>query len=213
MDVLHLFPFLLVFWTSPVLSAQDVVSIPAEPGQNINLTCRATKNSLVTVLRLTRDDLKQQKEVFVYRNGKINEKSLNPQFKGRTSLQSLSTADGEVNVTLSNVTKEDNGTYGCLAVTKEGRLETIIHLHVDPPGNNRKKHEEGENKDGSDGPTGGERIGLIAGLVAAVLTVAAVLIVAAVIVLKKKKKKKTPHNGIENGVQIPLTDQNTSSPS
>uniref|UniRef100_A0A3Q2CUT7 Ig-like domain-containing protein n=1 Tax=Cyprinodon variegatus TaxID=28743 RepID=A0A3Q2CUT7_CYPVA len=124
----------LTFLSCLCSSPTDVVSIPAEPGQNINLTCRATKNSLVTVLRLTRDDLKQQKEVFVYRNGKINEKSLNPQFKGRTSLQSLSTADGEVNVTLSNVTKEDNGTYGCLAVTKEGRLETIIHLHVDPPG-------------------------------------------------------------------------------
>uniref|UniRef100_A0A3Q2CUK6 Ig-like domain-containing protein n=1 Tax=Cyprinodon variegatus TaxID=28743 RepID=A0A3Q2CUK6_CYPVA len=118
----------------------DVVNITAEPGQNISLTCRATKNSLVTVLRLTRDKLEPE-DVFLYRNGKINEKSPNPQFKGRTSLQSLSTADGEVSVTLNNVTKEDNGTYKCKAVTKEGRLQTIIHLHVDPPEKetNRKK--------------------------------------------------------------------------
>uniref|UniRef100_A0A3Q2D686 Ig-like domain-containing protein n=1 Tax=Cyprinodon variegatus TaxID=28743 RepID=A0A3Q2D686_CYPVA len=120
----------LTFLSCLCSSPTGVINITAEPGQNVSLTCRATKNSEVEVVRLTRN----KETVFLYRYNGTDKTGEHPEFKGRFSLQSLSTADGEVNVTLSNVTEKDNGTYLCDVKDKENNKETINHLHVDRQG-------------------------------------------------------------------------------
>ncbi|XP_014881994.1 butyrophilin-like protein 8 [Poecilia latipinna] len=150
--------------------AADPVNITAEPGQNVTLTCRAAGNSIVTAVRLTRDNL-EPRYVLLYRDGQIDEEQQHPQYLGRTKLQSLISTDGEINLTLDNVTEKDSGVYECRVRTeiksntrrKRAALEsTIIHLRVDP---------------------GRGHIGLVAGLVVVLVVVLAVSI---------WKKMKTP---------------------
>uniref|UniRef100_A0A3Q2CW09 Ig-like domain-containing protein n=1 Tax=Cyprinodon variegatus TaxID=28743 RepID=A0A3Q2CW09_CYPVA len=118
----------LTFLSCLCFSPTDGINITAEPGQNVNLTCRAAKNGEVKVLKLIRVGL-DPVYVLLYRNNRIDETVKNPQFQDRISLQYLSTADGEVNVTLSNVTENDSGTYLCKVMDKM-YLQTINHLHV-----------------------------------------------------------------------------------
>uniref|UniRef100_A0A3P9PFY6 Ig-like domain-containing protein n=1 Tax=Poecilia reticulata TaxID=8081 RepID=A0A3P9PFY6_POERE len=116
----------------------DQINIPAEPGQNVTLSCRAAGNGKVSVVRLTRGDLKPD-SVLLYRNDKIDEEQQNPQYLGRTKLQNFISTDGKINLTLDNVTEKDSGVYECRVLTetksntrrKRAAIEsTFIHLSV-----------------------------------------------------------------------------------
>uniref|UniRef100_A0A096M8P6 Ig-like domain-containing protein n=1 Tax=Poecilia formosa TaxID=48698 RepID=A0A096M8P6_POEFO len=129
-----------------ILSA-DPVKITVKSGQDANLTCRAAGNGKVSVVRLTRDNLKPNC-VLLYRNDQIDEEQQNTQYLGRTKLHNFISTDGKVNLTLNSVTEEDNGVYECRVRTeiksntrrKRAALEsTFINLRVgaaqsDPPG-------------------------------------------------------------------------------
>ncbi|XP_043954439.1 butyrophilin-like protein 8 [Gambusia affinis] len=169
---------------------EDPVTITAEPGQNVTLTCRSHRNSIVTAVRLTRDNLDPQ-YVFLYRDEQIDKELQNPQYLGRTELQSVPTSDGNVNLTIKNVTEKDSGKYECRVKTeiksntrrKRSDFEnTIIQLHVaaGPQGN-----QNGGNQDG---------LGVSRSPVVLMVALAAVVSVIVAMVIKtviRRKKIKT----------------------
>ncbi|XP_054880766.1 butyrophilin subfamily 1 member A1-like [Poeciliopsis prolifica] len=95
----------------------DPVNIKAEPGENVNLPCEADRNSKVSVVDLTRNDLEPEC-VFLYRDEQIDVNLQNAQYLGRTELLSHYITDRNVNVTITNVTEKDSGEYECRVQTE-----------------------------------------------------------------------------------------------
>ncbi|XP_026182047.1 myelin-oligodendrocyte glycoprotein-like [Mastacembelus armatus] len=87
-------------------------TITAEPGQNVTLTCRAPNSSEIRTVEWTRPDL-DPKEIFVYRDGRFDPDNQHPSVKERVELKDSQMKDGDVSVTLKNVTFNDTGTYEC----------------------------------------------------------------------------------------------------
>ncbi|XP_063325824.1 selection and upkeep of intraepithelial T-cells protein 8-like [Pelmatolapia mariae] len=146
----------------------DEKNITAGSGQNVFLTCRAPNNNIKGV-KWSRAGLEPEYVLF-YRNGQFDPDDQHPSFKNRVDLQDRQMKDGDVSLSLKNVTSNDTGTYECRVFSK-GRNDkpiSIIHLHVVPPGQTGGDTEDGGKKGGS--------VGLIVGLsVSAVILVAAVL--------------------------------------
>ncbi|CAI5669662.1 unnamed protein product [Oreochromis niloticus] len=151
----------------------DQKNITAESGQDVTLTCRAPNNNIIVVV-WGRADL-GDKHVLLYRDEQFVPEGQHPSFKNRVDLRDRQMKDGDVSLILNNVTINDAGTYECRVIltgTRSLELISIIHLHVDPPGQ-----------------TGGP-VGLIVGLIVFLLLVAA--FGAVVGFFKCRKKKLNP---------------------
>uniref|UniRef100_A0A669CI49 Ig-like domain-containing protein n=1 Tax=Oreochromis niloticus TaxID=8128 RepID=A0A669CI49_ORENI len=107
----------------------------SESGQDVTLTCRAPNNNFRDV-EWSRDDLTSD-HVFLYQDGHFLLDSQHPSFMNRVDLQDRQMKDGDVSLILKDVTINDAGTYKCRVVQRVRgpmTLISIIHLHVDPPG-------------------------------------------------------------------------------
>ncbi|XP_063325882.1 kin of IRRE-like protein 1 [Pelmatolapia mariae] len=109
-------------------------NITAESGQNVTLTCRAPNNKIRVVW--SRADLKDE-YVLVYRDGHFDPDNQHPSFKNRVDLQDRQMKDGDVSLTLKDVTISDTGTYECHVFMEETHswefISIIIYLHVVRP--------------------------------------------------------------------------------
>ncbi|XP_026179803.1 V-set domain containing T-cell activation inhibitor 1-like isoform X2 [Mastacembelus armatus] len=106
--------------------------ITAEPGQTVTLTCRAPSSSEIRTLEWTRPDL-DPKYVFVYWNNQPDPVNQHPSFKERVELKDSQMKDGDVSVTLKDVTFTDTGTYECRVFqgqSKPPEPTSIVHLRV-----------------------------------------------------------------------------------
>ncbi|KAM4536246.1 uncharacterized protein PAE49_020901 [Odontesthes bonariensis] len=164
------------------VSAEQKI-IPAEPGQDVTLTCRAPNNNPIIVVEWSRADLKP-KYVLIYRDGHYGQHDQNPSFKNRVDLQDRQMKDGDVSLILRNVTTEDKGTYEC-RVKQEGTNQergfktiSIILLEVVEPGKRTGGGEGGGEKGG------GGAVGLIVGLI--VLSLLLLLAVGGFLIYKRK---------------------------
>ncbi|CAI5660135.1 coxsackievirus and adenovirus receptor homolog isoform X4 [Oreochromis niloticus] len=170
-------------------------NITAESGQDITLTCRAPNNNNIIVLEWSRADL-GEKYVLVFRDERFYPEQQHPSFKNRVDLQDRQMKNGDVSLILKNVTINDTGTYECRVVQRgtkrrkravlDGKPISIIHLHVDPPGQTG-----GGTEDGS--------VGLIVGLI-----VPAVLLVASVFgfVIYRKHKQQQSQDSYQPPVEL-----------
>ncbi|XP_026178963.1 polymeric immunoglobulin receptor-like isoform X2 [Mastacembelus armatus] len=125
--------------------------ITAEPGQTVTLPCRAPSNSEIRTVEWTRPDL-DPKYVFVYWNNQPDPVNQHPSFKERVELKDSQMKDGDVSVTLKNVTFNDTGTYECRVLqgqSKPPELISIIHLRVSA-GHREKHRDDGQDKDRGD---------------------------------------------------------------
>ncbi|XP_026181340.1 CD276 antigen homolog [Mastacembelus armatus] len=114
-------------------------TITAEPGQNVTLPGRAPSSTEILALQWTRPDLDPE-YVFLYRNGRFDRINQHPSFKERVELKDSQMKDGDVSVTLKDVTFTDTGTYECRVAQsqtkrrKRGVLKTepisTVHLRV-----------------------------------------------------------------------------------
>uniref|UniRef100_A0A8C7WV93 Ig-like domain-containing protein n=1 Tax=Oryzias sinensis TaxID=183150 RepID=A0A8C7WV93_9TELE len=84
-------------------------TVQAHLGQNVVLSCRVEPPSdlRAETLEWTRGP----DVVHVYQRGGDNSDDQDPRFKGRTSLLHQNLKDGNVSLTLTKVTKKDEGNY------------------------------------------------------------------------------------------------------
>ncbi|XP_030580108.1 coxsackievirus and adenovirus receptor-like [Archocentrus centrarchus] len=113
-----------------VFVSADQKNITAESGQNVTLTCRAPNHS-IDIVEWSRADLKSQ-HVFVCWDGQVLPEEQHPSFKNRVDLQDRQMKDGDVSVSLKNVTFNDAGTYECRVQREDDSvaLISIIYLSV-----------------------------------------------------------------------------------
>uniref|UniRef100_A0A3Q3M186 Ig-like domain-containing protein n=1 Tax=Mastacembelus armatus TaxID=205130 RepID=A0A3Q3M186_9TELE len=115
-------------------------TITAEPGQNVTLTCRAPSSTKILALQWTRPDLDPE-YVFLYRDGWFDPVNQHPSVKERVELKDSQMKDGDVSVTLKDVTFTDTGTYECRVFqgsqTTRSELSQLVILTVTDPGESR----------------------------------------------------------------------------
>ncbi|XP_026179656.1 butyrophilin subfamily 1 member A1-like [Mastacembelus armatus] len=112
----------------------DQRTITAEPGDSVTLPGRAPSSSEILALQWTRPDLDPD-YVFVYRDGRFDRINQHPSFKERVELKDSQMKDGDVSVTLKNVTFTDTGTYECRVIQgqtkrKKRAPEPISTFHL-----------------------------------------------------------------------------------
>ncbi|KAK2899442.1 hypothetical protein Q8A73_012571 [Channa argus] len=128
--------------------------ITAEPGRTVTLPCQAPRKNAVQVVVWLRPDLNNL-TVCVYR-GKCE--NSHPSFKGRVQLNRDRVKNGDVSLTLKNVTISDTGAYECYVKQRESKrrkkdvhfddgdlIKPIIYLRVVASGG-----EAGDTEDGGD---------------------------------------------------------------
>ncbi|CAB1440182.1 unnamed protein product [Pleuronectes platessa] len=101
--------------------------ITVKPGDEATLQCHCPNDAVVTLLEWTRLEQKSDGYVFFYRNNRLYEKYQHPSFRGRLELRDPERKDGDVSVTLKNVTVNDAGTYKCQItsiITENGERTT-----------------------------------------------------------------------------------------
>uniref|UniRef100_A0A4W6F9K7 Ig-like domain-containing protein n=1 Tax=Lates calcarifer TaxID=8187 RepID=A0A4W6F9K7_LATCA len=112
-------------------------------GSNAVLRCQSPRGADIKTIEWTRPDLEVDGYIFFYENNRRQDKYQHPSFHGRVELENESAIkDGDVSVSLKNVTEQDAGTYVCLVSLKKTRRSrrdipeqlSTITLTVQEPG-------------------------------------------------------------------------------
>ncbi|XP_053271860.1 junctional adhesion molecule B [Pleuronectes platessa] len=109
-------------------AAADQQGTTVKHGDDATLQCHCPSHAAVSLLKWTRLEQKSDGYVFVYRDNRLYEKYQHPSFQGRVELRDPEMKDGDVSVTLKNVTVNDAGTYKCQItsiITENGERSTI----------------------------------------------------------------------------------------
>ncbi|XP_035984509.1 butyrophilin-like protein 2 isoform X2 [Fundulus heteroclitus] len=140
-------------------------NIPAEPEDNVILTCRAAENKDVIVVEWRRTDLESDQPVLLYRDNWLDPDFQSSSFRNRVSL--LDVKNGDVSLVLKNVTTDDCGTYECRVVQGGNNRRKRYILKTEPISTFNLRVEagnkEGGNKDGLK-EDGGSKTGWIVGV-------------------------------------------------
>ncbi|XP_028462170.1 coxsackievirus and adenovirus receptor homolog isoform X2 [Perca flavescens] len=116
--------------TDPVRTIRTVrlqvpdLNVVAVPGDDVILPCQAAGSS-IRVLEWTRPDLEPD-IVLLYRDGRLNTYDQHSSFKDRVELVDRDLKDGDVSLTLKNVSRHDAGTYECRVAS--GDTDRIIPI-------------------------------------------------------------------------------------
>ncbi|CAI5660178.1 coxsackievirus and adenovirus receptor homolog [Oreochromis aureus] len=163
-----------------VFVSADQKNITVQSGQNVRLPCQAPndKGSIRAVAWTKPAQIKtQNKNVYFYRDGRVDPEEQHPSFKNRVDLQDRQMKNGDVSLILNNVTINDAGTYEC-SVTQKKELNpytTTITLDLDVI--HSRGQTGGHTEDGS--------IGLIVGL-----SVSGLLLLAVVFFIHRRGKQQ-----------------------
>ncbi|XP_031605659.2 hepatitis A virus cellular receptor 2 homolog [Oreochromis aureus] len=122
---------------STLLFAVVFVSVSADQeiftvlsGQNVILPCQALRDKgSLRAVAWTKPDL-QNKNVYLYRDGRFDPADQNPSFKNRVDLQDRQMKDGDVSLILKDVMINDAGTYEC-SVTQKKDLPYTTTITLD----------------------------------------------------------------------------------
>ncbi|XP_049424332.1 butyrophilin subfamily 2 member A2-like isoform X3 [Epinephelus fuscoguttatus] len=175
-------PFLLLLF--PLCAAASDQHVTVHPGHDVTLRCEAGDVSIL-VVEWTRPDLEPQYVLF-YRDGRLEIKRQHPSFKGRVELVDRELKDGDVSLTLKNVTSRDSGTYECRVAAGGSRYSKRAIIKTDPirvieleVRGSEKENSMGGNTE-NEHPVNGHfphlYVGLAAGVVAVLLVAAAVFL-------------------------------------
>uniref|UniRef100_A0A3B4WZK4 Ig-like domain-containing protein n=1 Tax=Seriola lalandi dorsalis TaxID=1841481 RepID=A0A3B4WZK4_SERLL len=118
-----------------------LVNVTAAPGQTVSLPCRGPRDTDITVVEWSRAE-PEPEQVFLYRDKKPDPQNQSPSFQNRVELRDRQMKDGDVSLTLKNVTRNDTGRYECRVQTEANSLPepvSIIQLDV---------HQKGESVSG-----------------------------------------------------------------
>ncbi|XP_078101347.1 myelin-oligodendrocyte glycoprotein-like [Sander vitreus] len=100
-------------------AASDLQVVMVRPGDDVTLPCQAADSSIRAV-EWTRPDLEPE-YVLLYRDGHLDPTHQHPSFKDRVDLVDRDLKDGDVSLTLKNVSSIDNGTYECRVASDGSR--------------------------------------------------------------------------------------------
>ncbi|KAL7375579.1 hypothetical protein ABVT39_020202 [Epinephelus coioides] len=170
--------------------------VTVHPGDDVTLRCEAADVSILAV-EWTRPDLEPEYVLF-YRDGHFDTDLQHPSFTGRVELVDRDLKDGDVSLTLKDVTSRDSGTYECRVKSDGSRLTkraiiktdpiTVIYLEVTGA---VKEHSMG-------GPSSRGYVGLAAGGVAVLLVAAAVFV--AVWIYKRRTDQRSEQSSLKGSV-------------
>uniref|UniRef100_A0A3P9B1Y0 Ig-like domain-containing protein n=1 Tax=Maylandia zebra TaxID=106582 RepID=A0A3P9B1Y0_9CICH len=116
---------LLMSLTSHFVSSLSDINTTA--GQNVILPCRAPNYNII-VADWSRADLGSE-YVLLYRDDLFVPDNQHPSFKNRVDLQDRQMKDGDVSLTLKDVTINDSGTYECRVLQRgnnRGKRAVIV---------------------------------------------------------------------------------------
>lgn len=107
-----------------------------EPGKDAVLQCHHPADSEIAVLEWRRPEFASNEYVFFFRNGRSYENYQHESFKGRVELREPSMKDGDVSVTLKNLSIGDAGTYQCriLFTKSTDELKCFVMLNITASG-------------------------------------------------------------------------------
>nr|XP_020475825.1 V-set domain-containing T-cell activation inhibitor 1-like [Monopterus albus] len=100
---------LVLLLLCPAASGED---LQVELGQNVNLPCK-TNSSHIRAVEWTKTDLEEPEYVLFYRDGHLDGADQHSSFKGRVDLLDRQMKNGDLTLSLRNVTSTDTGTYEC----------------------------------------------------------------------------------------------------
>uniref|UniRef100_A0A3B4V1P4 Ig-like domain-containing protein n=1 Tax=Seriola dumerili TaxID=41447 RepID=A0A3B4V1P4_SERDU len=100
-----------------VFSPSIPVNITAAPGQTVSLRCQAARDTDITVVEWSRAE-PEPEQVFLYRDKKPDPQNQSPSFQNRVELRDRQMKDGDVSLTLKDVTRDDTGRYECRVQTE-----------------------------------------------------------------------------------------------
>ncbi|XP_026180507.1 uncharacterized protein LOC113140740 [Mastacembelus armatus] len=195
----------VVLMLSVYVGCHGLRTITAEPGDTVTLPCRAPSSSKTRGVKWTRPDLDPD-YVILYRDNQSDPEYQHPSFKERVELKDSQMKDGDVSVTLKDVTFNDTGTYECRVFQSQSKRWkrapdpiSTIHLRVSA----------GHREDGGD-KGGGENHGHV-GLAVGLTVVGILLLVAAVVGLMfyRKRCRPTDQNPNPRPEQIPMNQMET----
>ncbi|XP_028419356.1 butyrophilin-like protein 9 [Perca flavescens] len=169
-------------------AASDLHVVTVLPGANATLPCQAADSS-ISVVDWSRPDLEPD-NVFFYRDGHLEPKQQNPSFKDRVDLVDRDLKDGNVSVTLKNVSRHDAGTYECRVEPDGSRRKKRAFLDSEPI---RTIHLQVPEPAGARGYGG-----LVAGVAGALLLVVAVAAVVVGLIYKRRR---------DNRPELPAADE------
>ncbi|XP_006807834.1 hepatitis A virus cellular receptor 2 homolog [Neolamprologus brichardi] len=114
-----------------VSEAADQKNITVLSGQNVILPCQALRDKgSLRAVAWTKPDL-QNKNVYLYRDGRFDPADQNPSFKNRVDLWDSQMKDGDVSLILKDVTINDAGTYECSVTQKKDLSPYTTTITVD----------------------------------------------------------------------------------
>ncbi|XP_028419319.1 hepatitis A virus cellular receptor 1-like [Perca flavescens] len=111
-------PFLFLLFLSGAASDQTVV--PVHPGDDVTLPCQSAGSS-ISVVKWSRADLEPPEYVLLYSDGHLKTYNQHPSFKDRVDLVDRDLKDGDVSLTLKNVSRHDAGIYTCGVIHGDSR--------------------------------------------------------------------------------------------
>ncbi|CAI5660671.1 unnamed protein product [Oreochromis niloticus] len=113
-----------------LFASTDGKIIRAEPGQNVTLPCRTPHISVpIRSVEWFRLDL-QEGHVLMYQDEQFISLNQLPSFVNRVDLQDRRMKDGDVSLTLRDVTSDDTGTFQCYVIQRgtDGRKSVVDHI-------------------------------------------------------------------------------------
>ncbi|XP_017158947.1 selection and upkeep of intraepithelial T-cells protein 1-like [Poecilia reticulata] len=124
----------LVFMQFVSAADQNNVTIKAEPGDNVILTCKDPEQGKITIAEWKRTDLGSSEYVLLYKDEKNNPGAQHPSYRDRVDLLLIQIRIGDVSLILKNTTTDDSGTYECRVDTEKHveKLISTVNLQVSP---------------------------------------------------------------------------------
>ncbi|GLD71244.1 coxsackievirus and adenovirus receptor homolog [Lates japonicus] len=156
-------------------SFQDLNKVKVKTGEDVTLECHGAKDAIITLLEWSRSDLNPEDYVFFYRDERVYENYQHPSFMDRVELRDPEMKNGDVSVTLQNVSINDTGRYECyVSVSRTGRrkrdtsgISKTIELVVED-----SAHTEGHREEGGERSRNSRiHVGVAAGLSVVVVAV------------------------------------------
>ncbi|KAG7497309.1 coxsackievirus and adenovirus receptor-like [Solea senegalensis] len=119
-----------ILFVSLALVIDGLEELTVMSGRDATLQSWCSSNGEVTLIEWTRSDLQPLKYVFLYRNARSYGNYQNPGYRGRVELRNPEIKDGDVSITVKNVSVDDAGLYKCRTIVKENGNSTEFRRDI-----------------------------------------------------------------------------------